>query len=81
MLIAGRGNYDHSKPELLIGIIHGTKGLEYDTIIIPEINSYVSDKDRQLLYIGITRSRKKIILSANKSTALVNNFRGFQTKI
>ncbi|MBY9005337.1 MAG: ATP-binding domain-containing protein [Candidatus Lokiarchaeota archaeon] len=67
---------------LLIGTIHGTKGLEFDTIIIPEIDTYKTDKDRQLLYVGVTRSRKKLILSANQSNGtseLLSTIKTLQT--
>ncbi len=66
---------------LLIGTIYGTKGLEFDTIIIPEIDTYKTDKDRQLLYVGVTRSRKKLILSANQSNGssdLLNTIKPMQ---
>jgi hypothetical protein len=74
--IAWKTLQDHNfeSPGLLIGTIHGSKGLESDTIIIPEVNTYSSDKERQLLYVGITRSRKKLILSAHKSTKLIQSF-------
>ncbi len=67
---------DHNfvTPGLLVGTIHGSKGLESDTIIIPEVNTYLTDNKRQLLYVGITRSRKKLILSAHKSTLLLKSF-------
>lgn len=67
-------NHNYNAPGLLIGTIHGTKGLECDTIIIPEVDRYISDEDRQLLYVGITRSRKKLILSASKATELMGSF-------
>ena len=67
-------NYNYETSELLIGTIHGTKGLECDTIIIPEVNTFITGKERQLLYVAITRSRKKLILSAHKSTLLIKNF-------
>jgi len=72
-------NYTYGSNGLLVGTIHGTKGLECDTIIIPEINKYHSNKDRQLLYVGMTRARKKLILSANDSTILVNALKQYQT--
>lgn len=72
-------DYNYNSPGLLIGTLHGTKGLESDTIIIPEIDTYKSDRDRQLLYVGITRSRKKIILSASKSTELIKSLEQYQT--
>ena len=71
--------YDYKTPGLLIGTLHGTKGLEADTIIIPEVNTYRSDQDRQLLYVGMTRTKKKLILSANKSTDFVKMLQDFQT--
>ena len=63
--------YHHMSTGLYIGTLHGTKGLESDTIIIPEVDTYNSDQDRQLLYVGMTRSCKKLVLSANKSTKLI----------
>ncbi len=71
-------NYNYETPELLIGTIHGTKGLECDTIIIPEVNTFSSEKERQLLYVAITRTRKKLILSAHKSTKLIKSFQESQ---
>lgn len=70
--------YNYETPELLIGTIHGTKGLESNTIIIPEANKYASNSDRQLLYVAITRSRQKLILSAHKSTRLIEWFKESQ---
>jgi superfamily I DNA/RNA helicase len=70
--------YDYRTPGLLIGTLHGTKGLEADTIIIPEVNTYISDQDRQLLYVGMTRTKKKLILSANEATAFVKTIKDFQ---
>ncbi|MBA7674709.1 hypothetical protein ES703_82930 [subsurface metagenome] len=60
-------NHNYGSPGLLIGTIHGTKGLECDTIIIPEVNTYLSNIDRQLLYVAMTRSRKKLIFNMNFS--------------
>jgi hypothetical protein len=70
-------NHNFSSPGLLIGTLYGTKGLESDTIIIPELDTYNSDKDRQLLYVGMTRSRKKLILSADKSTELIKDLESY----
>ncbi|MBD3214590.1 MAG: AAA family ATPase [Candidatus Lokiarchaeota archaeon] len=59
--------YNYESPGVLIGTLHGTKGLEFDTIIIPELDTYTSDKERQLLYVGVTRSKERLILSGNQS--------------
>jgi superfamily I DNA and RNA helicase len=75
-------DYNYESSDLLIGTLHGTKGLEFDTIIIPEIDSYKTNEDRQLLYVGITRSRKKLILSGNQlngSKNIINSIKSFQT--
>jgi len=72
-------DYNYDNTGLFIGTLHGTKGLESNTIIIPELNTYKSDDERQLLYVGITRSRNKLILSANKSNDFIESLRPFQT--
>ena len=64
---------------LLVGTIHSTKGLECDTIIIPEVDKYLSQEDRQLLYVGMTRARKKLILSASKPTDLITALKKHHT--
>ena len=64
-------DYNFKTPGLLVGTLHGTKGLEAETIIIPELDKYKTNKDRQLLYVGITRSRKRLILSATGFTDLI----------
>ncbi len=71
-------NRNYETPGLLIGTIHGSKGLECDTIIIPEVNTFSSNSERQLLYVGITRSRKRLVLSAHKSTLLIKSFESSQ---
>jgi len=75
----GLEDYNYNSKGLLIGTLHGTKGLEFDTIIIPEINSYESEKDRQLLYVGMTRSKRKLILSANKANEFISNLKKYET--
>jgi superfamily I DNA and RNA helicase len=71
-------NHNYESPGLFIATIHGSKGLESDVILIPEVNTYITNAHRQLLYVGITRTRKKLILSAHKSTDLIDNLRLYQ---
>ena len=71
-------DHNYETPGLVIGTIHGSKGLECDTIIIPEVNTFSTNSERQLLYVGITRSRKKLVLSAHKSTLLIKSFESSQ---
>jgi len=71
-------NHNFETPRLTIGTIHGSKGLECDTIIIPEVNTYFTNNRRQLLYVAITRSRKKLILSAHRSSLLLKSFESSQ---
>ena len=70
--------HNFSNPGVVIGTIHGTKGLECETIIIPEVDSFISPRDRQLLYVGMTRSKKRLILSAKKSTKLLDALKDFK---
>ncbi len=74
-------DHNYNTPGLIIGTIHGSKGLECDTIIIPEVNLYRSGNQRQLLYVGITRSLKKLILSAHKPTLLLKDLESSQNSI
>jgi superfamily I DNA and RNA helicase len=71
--------HNFESPGLILGTLYGSKGLESNIIIIPEVNTYESDKERQLLYVGMTRSRNKLILSANKSTDLIKNLENYDT--
>jgi superfamily I DNA and RNA helicase len=72
-------DYNYKTPGLLIGTLHGTKGLEADTIIIPELDKYKTNKDRQLLYVGMTRSRKRLILSATGFTDLIKSLEPYKS--
>ena len=74
-------DHNYETPGLLVGTIHGSKGLECDTIIIPEVNTFSTNRERQLLYVGITRSRKKLVLSAHKSTLLIKSFESSQNSL
>ncbi|MFX1374123.1 MAG: NERD domain-containing protein [Promethearchaeota archaeon] len=71
-------DYNFETPGLLIGTLYGTKGLEADTIIIPELDKYKTNKDRQLLYVGMTRSRKRLILSGTGYTDLIKSLESEQ---
>ena len=50
-----------------------------DTIIIPELDRYKTNKDRQLLYVGMTRSRKRLILSATGFTDLIKSLEPYKS--
>ncbi|QZT37384.1 UvrD-helicase domain-containing protein [Halosquirtibacter xylanolyticus] len=61
------------KEDLLISTIHKAKGLEFDNVIIPSISSKdfphpMADRDEKdesarLLYVGITRAKKRLALT------------------
>lgn len=57
---------------ILVGTLHGTKGLEADAVFIPELDSYHGSEDRQLLYVGMTRALQCLILTASKDTRFVS---------
>jgi hypothetical protein len=61
------------KGGLFIGTPQGTKGLEAEVVIIPELDAYRNDDERQLLYVAMTRSMQRLLLSAEKRTSLVDN--------
>ena len=53
------------KEGIIISTIHMSKGLEFDEIVIPMVdtNNYNSDYDRNLLYIACTRAMHKLTLT------------------
>lgn len=53
------------KEGIIISTIHMSKGLEFDEIVIPMVdtNNYKSDYDRSLLYIACTRAMHKLTLT------------------
>ena len=73
--------YEHYKEsDLLVGdekivvsTIHKAKGLEFDTVIIPECNEGVypswnsdnDDEEKRLFYVALTRAKKKLIVSSH----------------
>lgn len=59
--------------QIFIGTFHGSKGLEADTVIIPKLDDY-NEQTQQLLYVGITRAKRKLLLSASKKTRLIESF-------
>ena len=63
--------WDGISPGVLITTIYSAKGLEANTVIIPEIDEYSTSDERQLLYVGITRTIFKLIMTACKTTKLV----------
>jgi len=57
---------------ILVGTLYGMKGLEADAVFIPELDLYHSSEHRQLLYVGMTRALKCLILTASKPTKFVS---------
>ncbi len=59
-----------------IGTLQGTKGLETDVVIIPELDllEHLSNA-RQLLYVGMTRARHVLMITASQETKFVNELK------
>ena len=56
--------------------IHKSQGSEFDIVIIPILNSYYGMLYKKLIYTGITRARKRLILIGEESAlkkAITNN--------
>jgi len=47
--------------------IHKAQGLEYDNIVMPIVDSFKHQLQRNLLYTAVTRARKKVILVGTSS--------------
>lgn len=50
---------------VLITSAHLAKGLEFDQVIIPQVNleNYQTDVDRSMLYIAVTRAMHRLTLT------------------
>ncbi len=67
-------------PRLIIGTIHSVKGGEADTVLLFPDLSFAGarelttqdglDSTRRLMYVGMTRARRKLVLCAAKGSAL-----------
>lgn len=71
-----KGKGDNEYAEILT--MHGAKGLEFDTVIIPLLNEGIIpdgrvltandiEEERRLLYVAMTRAKHKLYISARKS--------------
>ncbi len=65
--------FTEKRDQIFIGTFHGTKGLESDTVIIPQLDEFDSERARQLLYVGITRAKRTLILSAARKTSFTES--------
>ena len=60
--------FGSNNTNIFIGTLFATKGLESDAVIIPQINKLAEKGfSRQLLYVGMTRATKYLILSSSGS--------------
>ncbi len=58
---------------IVLTTLHSAKGLEADMVIIPELDSYSNKADdRQLLYVGMTRTINQLILTTISITKLID---------
>ena len=71
--ILDKSNTDMISPGVIVSTIHNVKGLEFDTVIIKDVNDGIlpyRDEDgnedvetfRRLLYVAITRARRRVVL-------------------
>lgn len=47
--------------------VHKSQGQEYDVILMPVVNSFAQQLQRNLLYTAVTRARKKVLLVGTRS--------------
>ena len=83
-------------PSISIGTVHGAKGLEFDTVLMPRMNverwpephsvaasgdEEATARDGRLLYVGVTRARQQLILSHTRQlTSLMPDNQGLWTE-
>ncbi|MFV0520522.1 MAG: ATP-dependent helicase [Lachnospirales bacterium] len=76
-LVADIDNYDEDAPKVVLMTLHTSKGLEFEKVFLvgleenlfPSMSSIVSlsddnlEEERRLMYVGITRAKKKLYLT------------------
>jgi Nuclease-related domain/UvrD-like helicase C-terminal domain/AAA domain len=69
----GKAAYDPGKQQVSILSIQSSKGLEFKSVIFIGLGHFAevfSEKDQaKLLYVGMTRARERLILTASEDTA------------
>lgn len=63
--------WNGSREQVLLITPYSAKGLEFDIVIIPEVDNYDTREKRQLLYVGITRSTQRVIFTGKKGNPIV----------
>lgn len=72
----GLGESRPDRPGVYIGTLHGTKGLEAEAVIIPEVGLLPSKPAvRQLLYVGMTRAIHCLLLSSSRANYWTDELR------
>lgn len=74
-----KSKYDRQRQESRVSFctMHSSKGLEFDTVIIPDVNEGIIpnskaltddsiEEDRRLFYVAVTRAKKKLIICCVK---------------
>lgn len=69
MISAGTGNLESADAKVILSTIHGSKGMEYDRVILVDavrdvLPSSENDREeeRRIFYVAITRAREELIL-------------------
>ena len=75
------GDRSEEDPEVSLLTMHASKGLEFDTVFIPDLNEGIMparrcvtqemiEEERRLLYVAMTRARKSLFMSYSRGTAM-----------
>jgi len=85
-LVADTDNIDHNKDALTLMTLHSVKGLEYEYVFIVGCEENIFphsrasfdplelEEERRLMYVGVTRARKKLYLLAAKQRMIYGDY-------
>lgn len=70
----GHTQSENCGERIIFSTMHGAKGLEYDAVIIPDVNEGITpyskavtkediEEERRLFYVAMTRAKKQLIIS------------------
>ncbi len=83
---ASKEGLDLSAPTVKVTTVHSSKGLEFPCIVVPRLCGFAHEgeravEDARLLYVALTRSTDRLILTARRETPLVARMDGYIAQI
>lgn len=89
MLYTDIKNDDNCKNKVKLMTVHASKGLEFDVVFLPALESQIfpnannedMEEERRLYYVAITRAKKKLFISSSRQRMFYGQQKAFEESI